>query len=188
MRRLHKLLLAGAAAAAGSAIALAGFGEASADPKPAVHHLSVFVPGYGIERIDYTGAVAPRVVMQPTAMPVFASPFANFDRVFAQMDAMQAAMDRQMAASLARAPMGANGVTLASLPPGTQSYSVVTTMVGNKVCTHTVQYLAGANGAKPQTISNTSGDCDGVAAPSGSASAIRASAHPAPMRVPRNSI
>ena len=179
--------------AAGSLIALAGFGEASADPKPVVHHLSVFVPGYGVERIDYTGAVAPRVVMPPAA-PAIAMPFASFDRIFAQMEAMQAALDRQMAASLARAQQMqaaggidiGNGIVSTALPPGTQSYSVVTTVIGGKACTHSVRYVAGADGAKPQMISTTSGDC--AAAPSRDASAIRASSHPAPMRVPRNSI
>jgi hypothetical protein len=195
MRTYHKVLLGGAAAAllAGSA--------ALAASKPVVHHLSVLVPGYGVERIDYTGKAAPRVVLLPGAdawdsaafASPFAAPFGDFDRIAAQMDAMSAQMDRQMAASLAQfrqlqaAPNGVYRAGLTSLPPGTQSYSVVTTIVGNNVCTRSVRISSGGDGAKPQTISNSSGNC-GDAAPSGQGATIRASTHTAPPVDARHSI
>jgi hypothetical protein len=103
-------------------------------------------------------------------------------------------MNRQMAASLAQfhqlQQAGPNGVYragLTSLPPGTQSYSVVTTIVGNNVCTRSVRISSGGEGAKPQMISNTSGNC-GNAAPSSAGAPIRASTHTAPAPDTRHSI
>lgn len=182
MKLLSKVLIGGAAAAL-----LAGTAALAAQ-KPAVHHLSILVPGFGVERIAYTGDVVPKVVMQPRASfgPFFASPFAQMDHVMAQMNAVQARMDRRMATSLAQFRQMQSGASpvfranLSKLPAGTQSYSVVTTMVGNKVCTRTTAFTRASNDAKPRMISNMSGDCDGVAPPAGTGSTIRAAMHAAP--------
>ena len=182
MKLLSKFLVGGAAA-----LVLAGTAAVAAQ-KPIVHHLSVLLPGFGTARIAYTGSVAPKVVMLPRGqvwtanLPVFASPFAQMDRVMADMNAIEANMDRRMAATLAQFQQMQRGVNpvlnakLSNLPPGTQSYSVVTTMVGNRVCTRTTSFTSAGNGAKPQMVSNVSGDCKAIA-PAGDGSTIRASTH-----------
>ena len=167
MRTLNKVLLGGVTVAliAGSAVAYAA-------AKPSVHHLTVMVPGIGVERIDYTGDVAPKVVLEPDAFgldaawPGFAAPFAQMDRFVSQMDRMAAQADRQMATTLARfqdMPLNSDGAlnsaAFSNLPAGTQSYSFVSTMSGNNVCTRMIRVTSAGDGARPQVVSQSSGDC-----------------------------
>jgi hypothetical protein len=153
--RTGNVLLAGAAAA----VVAAGT-AAYAASRPAVHHLTVNVPGVGVERIDYTGDVAPKVVMlrSPSDAAWDASPFAMMDRIAAQMDAMNRAMDRQMAASFGALQNFAlhpdNPAILASLPSGAQGTA--------GYCARSVTITAMANGARPQVVSHTYGNCGGA--------------------------
>jgi hypothetical protein len=115
--------------------------------------MTVQVPGGGIAEIRYTGDVPPQVVFSPapTAAGAFmpfgaffglASSFATLDRISAAMDREAASLMRQ-AEMLATAPAFASHqpteMTLGNLPPGTDSYSMVSTWSGNGVCTQSVE-------------------------------------------------
>lgn len=169
MRILPSLFLAGAA--------VAGLGLAA--PTLAreldLHRLTVHLPGGGVETIEYTGNVVPRMIVHPVVVHQIADPwagdffwpvafgmpsFVDFDRIAAQMDAQMAAMMRQ-ADLLTRLPQGQslNQAVLKDLPPGTTSFSYVSTSTGHGVCTQVTRITRGADDAKPQVVSQTSGDC-----------------------------
>lgn len=168
MRTFPKILGACAIAAlAGSA--------AWASATPSEHQLTIWLPGGGSETITYTGDVAPKVSFAPSDLaPVsFWSPEAfdamafdqamPIDHIAAAVDADMASMMHQADAMMAMPIMVLpfNGVTEANLnamPPGSQSYSVVSTMNGNNVCTRSVQITEGGHG-KPQVVRHSSGDC-----------------------------
>jgi hypothetical protein len=44
-------------------------------------------------------------------------------------------------------------------PPGSQSYSFVSTMSGSGVCTRSVEITSMGNGAAPRVVSHSSGNC-----------------------------
>lgn len=180
MKPMPKLLAAGAAI-----LALAG----TAALAETTHHLTIALPGGGQERIEYTGDVAPTVRFLAPEMvrsqSAFGSaglwsPFADLERMSFDMDRMAAEMDRQMDAALRQARQLAampgapelDSATLKSLPAGTQSYSVTTISTGKGFCTRSVRISAG-EGAKPQVVSQTSGDC-GPAAGNAQSKAISA--------------
>lgn len=162
MRTLPKILGACAIAAlAGSA--------AWASSAPAQHRLTVWLPGGGTEQITYFGDVAPKLSITPGdfAPASFWSPLA-FDAM--PIDRIAAAMDADMASMIRRADAMAampafNGMTEASLgamPPGAQSYSVVSTMTGDNVCTRSVEITSSGNGKAPQMVRHSSGNCAGM--------------------------
>jgi hypothetical protein len=165
MRTFSKVLLGGAAA-----VILAGT-AAYAESRTTVHHLSIRVPGLGVERIDYTGNVAPNVVVLPDAlpaaanMPVFYAPFAELNRISAEMNGMAAQMDREMAVSLARFRQpwsGRDGLyhaSIAAMPAGASSFSFVSTVSGSNVCSRMVQITGMGSGKKPDVVTHTSGNC-----------------------------
>ena len=163
MRKLTKLLVAGA-----GAIALAGVAVAAADQN---HVMNVVLPDGSVARIHYVGKVAPRIVVAPNelAMPVAfvpADPFAMFDRISYAMDRQMDAMLQQASAMQAIAP-GPDGklseAALKSLPPGTVSYSFTSFSSGNGAsCSQSVQVTSlGANQA-PKVERQSSGDCSAV--------------------------
>ena len=153
MRITRTLLIAGVAAAA-----IAGVATAAALN---THTLTVRLPDGGVERIVYTGNVAPRVEVAPAgaSLPVVwaAQPgfdetaFAAMDRISAQMDQEMAAMFRQADALQARALSGPDGLTTAStadLPAGAQSFSFVSTMSGAGVCSRSVEITSTGEGSR----------------------------------------
>jgi hypothetical protein len=164
MRILPSLLLAGVAGLGLAAPTLARELD--------LHHLTIHLPGGGMETIEYTGQVAPRVTFQPVMMHRIADPwagdffwpagfgFADFDRIAARMDAQMAAMMHQ-AELLTRLPHGQalNQAVLKDLPPGTTSFSYISTSTGSGTCTQVTRITRGAEDAKPQVVSQTSGDC-----------------------------
>lgn len=165
MRMLPKILGACAIAAlAGSA--------AWAASRPVQHHLTVWLPGGGSEVITYTGDVAPKLSFTPgefaPAPAAFWSPFdigMPVDRIAAAMDNNMASMIRQADAMMAMPVL--NGVmpaNLGAMPPGSESYSVVSTMNGNNVCTQSVQITSSGNGHAPQVVRHLSGNCSASAA------------------------
>jgi len=170
MRITRTLLIAGVAAAA-----IAGVATAAALN---THTLTVRLPDGGVERIVYTGNVAPRVEVAPAgaSLPVVwaAQPgfdetaFAAMDRISAQMDQEMAAMFRQADALQARALSGPDGLTTAStadLPAGAQSFSFVSTMSGAGVCSRSVEITSTGQGEKPRVVRQTSGNCGPSTAP-----------------------
>lgn len=162
-------LLAGVAA-----IGIAGFAALAvaqnSQTGPQIHVMTVALPGGGTAQIRYTGEVAPQVSFGtgPAAladwmtMPAMfgpESPFAMLDRMSAEMDRQAAAMFRQAEALTARAQPGQPmEVALGNLPPGGRSYSFVSSMSGNGVCTQSVEITSTGNGA-PKVVRHSSGNC-----------------------------
>ena len=166
MKITTSLIIAGA-----TVIGLAGLAPTLARELDA-HTVTVRVPGGGVETIEYSGKVAPKVSFQaiPISGPV-ATPYIGFMPIgfpsFAALDRISAAMDRQMDAMLHQAEMMAAmpqtqslyNATLKDLPQGATTFSIVSESSGNGVCTHVTRITQGAGDAKPQVVSQTSGNC-----------------------------
>jgi hypothetical protein len=169
--RVSRTLLFTAVAAA----AVAGVATAAALN---THTLTVRLPDGGVERIIYTGNVAPRVEVAPSvaAVPVVWPSLAGFDdTAFAAIDQMSARMDREMAAMLrqadameARALAGPNALTSVSTgdtPSGARSLSYISTLSGGGVCSRSVEITSTGDGQAPRVVKRSSGDCGASAAP-----------------------
>jgi hypothetical protein len=162
MRLVQKALLAGI-----GAMAVAGTAALAAGNH---HEITVNIPNSGVAHIEYTGDVAPKDIVDSDAMPVTAftpeaffgpgSPFAELDRIQAQMDRQIQVILRDAQTTLPQSgdnrPMEA---TFGGLPPGVQSYSIVSTMSGGHACLRSIEVTTSANGGKPNVVSRVSGDC-----------------------------
>jgi len=178
MASLRKALLAGAASIG---IAIAGMASAQT-----VHVMNVAVPGGGIAQIRYVGDVPPQIVVAPAAFPAgfgeaFGAwmpgpsmfgpdlPFAMMDRIAAEMDRRAAAMFRYADTMAARADAGGVAETawgampVGIVPAGGESYSFVSTISGNGVCSQSVRIVSRGDGTKPVVERHSSGNCDGAA-------------------------
>jgi hypothetical protein len=186
MRTLQRTLLAGIAAAA---FGIPGIAAAqTAEP----HVMTVRLPDGGIAQIRYTGDVAPQVSFAPAPIPELAptptlfgadSPFAMMERISAEMDRQTVALLRQTDAAMAEARSGAPvAVALSGLTPGTESYSFVSTMSGNGVCTQSVEITSEGNGRTPRIVRHSSGNCGPAAG--GSAGSVNLPAAPMPAARP----
>lgn len=172
MRTLQTALLAGIAAVA------IGSGGAAFAQSPQMHVMTVRLPGGGIEQIEYTGKVPPQVdvtsmpaTVSPMPMPVLCGgepPFAIMDRISAEMDREADTMFRQTAALAAavragqfpvQVPGGLTEAAMGSVPPGSESFSYISTMSGSGVCTQSVQITASGNGGPPRVVSHSTGNC-----------------------------
>jgi len=187
MRSLKTALGAGVAAVA--AIGICG---AALAQSPQIHTMTVTLPGGGIEEIQYTGAVAPRVVVSSAPAPIFAampsifesgSPFAEFERISAAMDRQADQMLREAAALQAGAAQP-NLTAVSAMPAGSRAYSFVSEMNGNNVCSRSMVITSEGNGAAPHVVTHTSGNCSAVAAP-GFQTPAQLPAAPAPANGPR---
>ena len=166
MTSLRKTLLAGVAAI--------GIGDRrGAASAQNAHVMTVPVPGGGVAQIRYIGDVPPQIVFVPAPaafdawMPVSSvfgheSPFAMLDRIAAEMDRRAAAMFRYAEAMADRADAGgfAEAAIRAPMPPGGESYSYVSTISGNGVCTQSVRITSRGDGTPPRS----SGTAPGIAA------------------------
>lgn len=187
MRVLRTALLAGVAMVA------IGFSAAASAQSPNSHVMTVRLPGGGSAEIRYTGDVAPQVVFTEAPatlggamlMPSLfgpASPFAILDRISAEMDRRAVAMFREVDAMAAQARTGQlTEASLRNVPPGSQSYSFVSTMSGNGVCTRSVEITSQGDGAPPRVVSHSSGNCGPATGNSGS---ISLPAAPVPAKRP----
>jgi hypothetical protein len=120
-----------------------------------VHVLTVQLPGGGVEQIQYTGDVAPRIVLVPVAAPTMApDPFAAMQQISLMMRQQEAAMLLQVQALAATPDAAPPG-----LPPGASGYSFVSTMSGSGVCMHSVRITYSGGNTAPHVVSNTSGNC-----------------------------
>lgn len=159
MRKITKLLVAGA-----GALTLAGVAVAAADN---AHVMKVVMPDGSVAQIRYVGDTPPQVVAVPAAqvMPVaMADPFAMMDRIAYEMDRRMDAMLQQAAAIQRAAPNGQlSEAALRSMPPGTVSYSYTSFSSGNGAsCSQSVQVTSlGANQA-PKVERQSQGDCSAV--------------------------
>jgi hypothetical protein len=138
MSKIANVLLAGAAV-----VALAGVARAQGSD---VHVMNVRLPDGSIEQIQYTGDVAPRVVLAAPQAVAMESPFAMLERMSAEMNRRAAAMFQAMNAAMAMPPAGPAGLTQAA------------TSAGAGFCMRSVQVTYTGNG-QPQVVSHTSGNC-----------------------------
>lgn len=90
-------------------------------------------------------------------------------------------MLQQAETLVALPPSGLTEVALRDMPPGGRSYSFVSTMSGNGMCTRSVEITATGNGP-PRIVSHSSGDCGAMTGPAGSVALPTA---PAPAGQPR---
>ena len=165
MRLIHASLLVGAAV-----LGLSAFALPTASKGPAVHEITLPLPGGGTETIRYTGDVAPKVTFAQAPFGVaWPAPVAfGFEPSFAAFDRIAAVMDRQMdafwhqAQTMERWSLDSS-LTEVALPqsvPGGSAYSFVSESFGNNVCTHMTEITSSPDGGKPKVVSRTSGNCD----------------------------
>jgi hypothetical protein len=181
MRTVRTFLLAGVATCA-----LAGPAALAADSPPQLHQMTIRLGDGTVEHIEYSGNVAPKVLLTPTSGPMdsFAFPTVFFapDASFAALDRVSAAMDDEMASLMQEMQQASarpfNGfgmspqVMTADMAPGSTGYSVISNWSGSGECMQSVQITSFGNGKKPQVVSRSSGNCKpGSATPSVSAPA-----------------
>lgn len=163
MKRICTALLIGAAAIGVAAMAPAAARALS------VHEMTILLPSGATETIRYTGDVAPEVSFDAPSAASFDTPFAGiwapapsfvgFDRIAAQLDREMNAMWREAQALTSAGMPGISEAALNRLPPGTESYSVITQSNGNNVCRRTTEIIRPENGGKPKTVTHVSGNC-----------------------------
>lgn len=179
MRTLSIVALAGAAGLTLTGAAIAA--EHDAKAKPAAETAAPM--------LDFVPVRYVPVQYVPVRMVRVADPFADMERMMAAMQAQHAAMMRQaaMLAAQARQAGGANDVQVnqvsaGNLPAGA-SYSItyVSSSSGGGTCGQMVR-VTQRQGAAPQRISQTFGDCGGQQG------AAPAPAPAAPVQPPRPAI
>ena len=186
MPEVRRLLLAGAAA-----IMVAVPGTAPAQT-PNTHLMTVRLPDGGVAEIRYAGDIAPEVTVHagpasrhraPAAAFFPVSPFAMLDRISAEMDQRAAAMIRQ-AEALASASRsgGLTEIAAGGLPPGSESFTFVSTVSTDGVCSQSVRITSSGDGAPPRVERHSSGNCDPGAAAVGPAPGGPATLPATPMR------
>jgi hypothetical protein len=209
MHPVRPLLLAGLAS-----VAVAGFAGLAHAGDPGFKTMTVQLPGGGIEQIEYTGDVAPQVILSPASsvdadaapmavgLPLGASdPFAALEQISAQMDQQAAAMIDAVNAMAAGAeePGAMVPASFGQMPPGSAGYSYIASMTGGTggACVQSLEITAMANGQPPRVVSHASGDCGGqpsldaptlgVPGGAGPAGAVPAAlpAAPAPVQQPQ---
>jgi len=163
MRTAKKILLVGIAS-----VALAGGAGLALAQSPDLHTMTVQLPDGGMATVQYTGKVAPKVTFDSSPLdagyfaPVW--PFAGLDQVAAQMDSQMNAILHQ-ARVMALPVWNSNRLLEANMknaPAGITSYSFVSTMSGNGVCTHSTEITSNGKGVQPEVTTHTSGDCGPV--------------------------
>jgi len=110
-------------------------------------------------------------------------------QIAARTDRQADAIMRQMQ-EIAAQPLAVPGqpvpIDLSKLPPGTQSYSFVSTLSPSGVCSESTEIIARGRGQQPQVITHRLGTC-GAAAHGGAPAATPDSApltQPAPRPIP----
>jgi hypothetical protein len=184
MNPVRPLLLAGLASVAVAGIAgLAHAGDAG------FKTLTVQLPGGGIEQIEYTGPVAPQVVLEPASA---ADPVAALEHMSAEMDQQAAAMINAVNAMAAGAmpdPGSLEPVALGGLPPAGAVQSFIASLSGGSsgACMQSVEITAMGDGQPPRVVSQRSGNCGGMpdlSAPGGAVPAALPAA-PVPLQQPQ---
>ena len=159
--KLRTLVLAGAASVVVAGAALAATGK--------LKTMQVDLHDGSVAQIEYVGDVAPKVVLLPApqAAPVL-DPFAELDRMTAQMEQQHAMMMQQMAALQQHAASGSGQpgqvVVTGNMPAGSSyQYTVVSTSNGKGgSCTQTIEWNSDGSTKEPQVTRASSGDCDAV--------------------------
>jgi hypothetical protein len=159
MRKISKVLLAGA-----GALTLAGVAVAATDHG---HVMNVVLPDGSVAQVHYVGNVAPQVVAVPAAPVAYAAddPFAMMDRISYEMDRRMDAMLQQASAMAAPAANGQlSEAALKSMPQGSVSYSFTSYSSGNGAsCSQSVQVTSLGQNQAPKVERQSQGDCSAVA-------------------------
>ncbi|MBB3313098.1 hypothetical protein FHT78_004886 [Rhizobium sp. BK196] len=180
MQKLRIAFLMSAAVIAAAELAGPAAAETIAHKSANTHVFVMRLPDGSIEQIRYAGDWPPQVRIDSQPEPGFfdpfwpSTPFADLDRISADMDREAAAMLQQADSMMLISPGNLTTIGLSDLPAGVRGYSMVSTISGNGVCTRSVRYVSTGNG-KPHVESNMSGNC----APGKAASA------PVPAKAPR---
>jgi hypothetical protein len=147
----------GKSASLAAGIALAALGPAMARDA-SVHVLNVVLPDGQVEQVSYRGASPPHFVVVPVedAVPVGIadSPFAEFERMSAMMDRQMGAM-MQQAAALSRV----TPALLAQMPSGASGTTYVVPFSSDGARMRSTQITCAPGMARPQEVSNVSGEC-----------------------------
>jgi hypothetical protein len=149
------------------ALALAGFvalalaGSSALAKDPTTRTMTVQLPHGGTATIEYAGDVAPKVTFSdgPFAWPAFdlSRPFAEFDRIEAEMHRRMEAIMRQAHELAGKDDLGEAAIQ--SVPAGTESYSFVSTVTRDGACSHMVQVTKTTKDTKPNVVKRSFGDC-----------------------------
>jgi hypothetical protein len=173
---------------------LAGVASTAFAGAVAANTLTVQLPDGATEQITYSGDVAPQVSFTPTQAAPAAdrafgpqSPFALMQQIAVQMDRDADAMMRQMQ-EIAAQPLAGPGrpiqIDMTTLPPGTQSYSFVSTLSPSGVCSQSTEIIAQGSAQKPQMITHRSGNCGGVGLDGAARNVAAPDQTPAPGQMP----
>lgn len=173
MRNLLTIALAG--------IAATSFAGAAGAAEQATRTMKVPLADGSTVSIEYVGDVVPKVVVLPETRTQSLSrwmfpDFADFDRIFADMNRRQAELMQRMQSLSRRSPVaGGPGLNLAAagdMPEGSTSVSVVTVANGGKSCTRITEVVSQGVGEAPRVTTKLRGDC-----------ALQAQAAPKPARL-----
>jgi hypothetical protein len=135
-----------------------------------MHVMKVGLPDGSIANIEYTGDVAPKVMVAPASsvLPVSmfdafdTAPFATFDRIAASMDQDMETMIHEIGAFQPTLSSRGGKIDLAALskfPLGTVHYQFVTTSDGSSTCSRSVEVTSYGPDRRPKVVSNSSGNC-----------------------------
>ena len=152
------VILAGA-----TAVMLAAAATPATAGSDDTHILTVQLPNGTVEQIQYTGDVAPRIVVGPVPVPVLAAvpmidPAPAWATPFAALARISALLDRQEAAMLQQAAQGPGKA--GAMPPGFTGFSMVATITSDGSCQRSMQVTYFGGDAQPRTVSKSSGNCD----------------------------
>ncbi|MGV1792837.1 hypothetical protein [Rhizobium sp. A37_96] len=177
MQTLRSAFLIGAGLIAAAGLASQALAQQQTRPPATRHQMTVRLPDGSLEVIRYSGDQPPAVEFRgasdPTSYTVTAfdpfddaSPFAEMQRISAEMDRETAAMFNN-AQFLAQWPAGADNVMkidLSRLPKGAQGYTMISTTSGKGTCTRITEYISSGSD-KPQVRTSSSGNCDALQSP-----------------------
>jgi hypothetical protein len=159
--KLRTMVLAGAASVLVAGAAVAATGK--------LKTMQVDLHDGTVAQIEYAGDVAPRVILLPVPQAAaVVDPFAELDRMTAQMQQHHQMMIQQMAALQQKAASGAvqpgQVVVTSNMPAGSSyEYTVVSTSNGQGgSCTQTIEWKSDGSAKEPQVTRASSGDCDAV--------------------------
>jgi len=170
MRFVHTAIIAGVASAALAGAALAAHDKSK--------QMLIALPDGSVQHVHFGGDAAPQVVLVPASGPaaVFEtafgpdSPFAEMDRMAAEMEVHAQAMLREVATMQAAMPArGSQGIVMTNAsghPVGVMHYSYVSTTTGADGCTQTVRITSeGGTANEPKVIRTSAGSCGDGSAP-----------------------
>jgi len=149
------------------------------------HTLTVRLPDGGVEKVYYSGQIAPRLTVTPVlaAAPDWAgeAPVFDMQQASAEMDRDTTSLLQQAEALQAHALVASGGPrpTMLTAPDGARSFSFVSTLSGLGLCTRSVEVTSLGAGRNPRVVTHASGDCGSATAPRTQTRAPVAAAPPA---------